>query len=178
MANTLKLPFFRYSNKNLIIKIPTIKLDNTPTKNERLKTNASKSNITAANVIGVASKNENFAALSLSTPTPLATVIVIPERDTPGNAAAIACDIPINIDCFNVISSYFVFDFDFLSTIYSIIPITINVMAIINISTFKLSPTNFSDILSNTKLNIAAGIVAITKYQNIFPSVVFSFFTT
>ena len=40
--------------------------------------------------IGVESKNEYFAALSLSTPKALATVIVIPDLDVPGNAAAIA----------------------------------------------------------------------------------------
>ena len=74
-------------------------------------------------------------------------------------------------------SSYFVFDFAFLSTTYNTIPITISVMAITIISKFKLSPINSLDILSNTILNIPAGIVDITKYQNIFPSVVFSFFT-
>ena len=137
-----------------------------------------KSNITAATVIGVASKNEYLAALSLSTPKLLAIVIVIPERDTPGNAAAKACDAPIAIDCFSVISSYFVFDFAFLSTNYNTIPITISVMAITIISKFKLSPIILLDILSNIILNIPAGIVDITKYQKIFPSVVFSFFTT
>ena len=87
IANTLKLPFFKYSSKNFIIKIPTKKLVNTPTKNDKSNTKASRSNTAAAKVIGVASKNENFAAPSLSTPIPLATVIVIPERDTPGMKA-------------------------------------------------------------------------------------------
>ena len=62
-------------------------------------------------------KNEYFAALSLSTFKALATVIVIPDLDVPGNAAAIACDNPIKNDCLNVISSYFVSDGAFLSTI-------------------------------------------------------------
>ena len=30
IAKTLKLPFFKYSNKNFITNIPTIKLNNTP----------------------------------------------------------------------------------------------------------------------------------------------------
>ena len=105
----------------------------------------------------------------------LATVIVIPERDTPGNAAAIACDIAIKNDCLKVISSYFVFDSAFLSTMYNIIPITINAIAINNISIPNFSHI-ISENLSNTKLKIPVGIVAITMYQNIFPSVDFSFF--
>ena len=77
---------------------------------------------TAANIIGVDNKNEYLAALSLSIFKALATVIVIPDLDVPGNAAAIACDIPIKNDCLNVISSYFTSDGAFLSTIYSTIP--------------------------------------------------------
>ncbi len=105
IAKLLKLPLFKYSSKNFIISIPTIKLVIIPTKNDVLNVNAPKLNITAAKVIGVASKNEYFAALSLSNPSALATVIVIPERDTPGNAAARACDMPIKNDCLNVIFS-------------------------------------------------------------------------
>ena len=77
---------------------------------------------TAAKIIGVDSKNEYLAALSLSIFNALATVIVIPDLDVPGNAAAIACDIPIKNDCLNVIFSSFVSDDDFLSTIYNAIP--------------------------------------------------------
>ena len=47
--------------------------------------------------------------------------------------------------------------------------------AIMNISRFILPPTILSDILSKIKLKIPAGIVAITRYQNIFPSIDFSF---
>ena len=65
-----------------------------------------------------------------------------------------------------------------MSTRYRTIPIIINAIDIIIISKFKLFPIILSTILSNIKLNIPAGTVAITKYQNIFPSVVFSFFTT
>ena len=43
---------------------------------------------TAAATIGVASKKENFAALSLSIFNALAVVNVMPDLDTPGNAAA------------------------------------------------------------------------------------------
>jgi len=50
------------------------------------------------------SKKEYFATDSLSIPIPLPTVIVIPDLETPGKAAAIACDIEIKTDCFNVIS--------------------------------------------------------------------------
>lgn len=82
------------------------------------------------------------------------------------------------IDCFSVIFSYFIFDFDFLSTTYKIMPITIRVIPITSISTFKLFSKSAFDILSSIKLNTPAGIVDNTKYQNIFPSVVFFFFTT
>lgn len=89
IAKPLKLPFFRYSNKNFIITIPTKKLASIPSHIDKsVKIIFFKSNITAATVIGVASKNEYLAALSLSIPKLLAIVIVIPERDTPGNAAA------------------------------------------------------------------------------------------
>ena len=83
-------------------------------------------------------------------------------------------------------SLYLIFDFEFLSTTYKIIPITINAIAIINIWVFicdvlntpdKIS-INFPDNLSSTKHAIPVGIVAITIYQNIFPSVDFFFFTT
>ena len=67
-------------------------------------------NITAAKTIGVESKNEYFAALSLSSFKALATVIVIPDLEVPGKAAAIACEIPIKNDCLNVIFSKFTFD--------------------------------------------------------------------
>ena len=82
-----------------------MKLVNTPMKNAASNAKCFKSNITAASVIGVASKNEYLAALSLSTPNHLAVVIVIPERDVPGNAAAIACEQAIHNDCLNVICS-------------------------------------------------------------------------
>ena len=96
----MKLPFFKYSSKNLITITPVIKLAKIPNINGNEKVNLVKSNTTAASVIGIANIKENLAALSLSTFKALATVIVIPLRDTPGNAAAIACDAPIKIDCF------------------------------------------------------------------------------
>ena len=69
---------------------PTKKLDNIPIKNGIEKTNSVIFTKTAAVIIGVASKKENLAALSLSIFKSLATVIVIPERETPGKAAASA----------------------------------------------------------------------------------------
>ena len=79
---------------------------------------------------------------------------------------------PIKNVCLKLISSYLISDFDFLSAIYKIIPIAINAIAII-IGVSNLLPTN----LSNIKPIIPPGIVAITRYQNIFPSKLFSFFT-
>ena len=106
-------------------------------KNGILNTKSFKSYKAAAATTGVDNKNEYFATSSLFNPIPLPTVIVIPDLDTPGKAAAIACDIAIRSDCFNVISLYSTFDFDFLSTIYKIIPITIKAIAINSISLFK-----------------------------------------
>ena len=79
--------------------MPTTKLANTPITKAKLNSKASKLKITAAKIMGVDNKKEYFAALSRSTPNALATVIVMPERDTPGNAAAMACEIPIKIAC-------------------------------------------------------------------------------
>ena len=132
---------------------------------------------TAASIIGVDNKNEYLAALSLSTFNALATVIVIPDLDTPGKAAAIACDIEIKRDCLNVMSLYSTFDFAFLSTTYKIMPITIKANAIKNISMIfssTLKPIasfsiTLSDILSKIKHNTPVGIVEITMYQKIFP---------
>lgn len=177
IANPLKLPFFKYSSKNLITITPTIKLAKTPITNGRLKVKCLSSYSAAAATIGVDNKKEYLATDSLFSPISLPTVIVIPDLDTPGKAAAIACDIEIRRDCFNVISLYSTFDFAFLSTMYKIIPITIKANAIKNISTIfsstlKLNASfsiTFSDILSKIKHNIPVGIVDITMYQNIFP---------
>ena len=133
-------------------------------------------NITAAKTIGVDNKNEYLAALSLSIFNALATVIVIPDLEVPGNAAAIACDIPIKNDCLNVMFSISTFDSDFLSTMYKIIPSTINIIAINGNSIPNFSHKR-SENSSNNKLTIPVGIVTATMYQNIFPSVDFSFFT-
>ena len=56
---------------------------------------------------------------------------------------------------------------------YKIIPIIANAIPIIN-GVSNASPTKWS----NKNPIAPPGIVASTKYQNIFPSVVFSFFTT
>ena len=134
-------------------------------------------NITAAKTIGVDNKNEYFAALSLSSFKALATVIVIPDLEVPGNAAAIACEIPIKNDCLNVIFSKFTFDSDFLSTMYKTIPKTISIIAINGNSIPNLSQRK-SENLSKTKLNTPVGIVTATIYQNIFPSKDFCFLNT
>ena len=157
--------------------IPTKKLEISPAKNASESSKSAILTSTAANIIGVDNKNEYFAALSLSTFKALATVIVIPDLDVPGNAAAIACDIPIKNDCLNVMFSNLTSDADFLSTMYKTIPNIISAAAI-NI----ISIPNFSQItsenLSNTKLTIPVGIVTATMYQNILPSVDFFFFIT
>ena len=82
-ANILKLPFFRYSNKNFITNTPTIKLDITPTKNGIPNTKSLNLYNVAPSTIGVDNKNEYLAVDSLSTPIALPAVIVTPERDTP-----------------------------------------------------------------------------------------------
>ena len=149
-----------------------MKLVKTPIKNGKLITKSLHLYNVAAATIGVESKNEYLATDSLFTPNALPIVIVTPERDTPGINAR-ACDNPIKNVCFNVIFSNSVSDFTFLSTMYKTIPITINAIPII-IGVVNASPTN----LSNTNPIAPPGIVASTIYQNIFPSNVFSFFTT
>ena len=94
MANILKLPFFKYSSKNFITKIPTKKLANIPIKNGKLKTKSLHLKIVAASTIGADSINEYFAVASLFTPNNLPVVIVMPDRDTPGMNAKL-CDNPI-----------------------------------------------------------------------------------
>lgn len=116
IANTLKLPFCKYLSKNLITNIPTIKLASTPTKNGTPNTKSFILTSAAAATTGVDNKNENFAIASLFIPIFLPTVIVIPDLDTPGNAAANACDIEISNACLNVICFISYFDLDFLST--------------------------------------------------------------
>ena len=103
-ANILKLPFFRYSNKNFITNTPTKKLDNTPTKNGIPNTKSLNLYSVAPNTIGVDNKNEYLAVDSLSIPIALPVVIVTPERDTPGINAR-ACENPIKNVCLNVICS-------------------------------------------------------------------------
>lgn len=161
----------------MITITPTIKLAKIPIKNGILNTKSFKSYNAAAATIGVDNKKEYFATDSLSNPIPLPTVIVIPDLDTPGKAAAIACEIEIKRDCLNVISLYLTFDFAFLSTTYKIIPITIRANAIKSISTIFSSTLKltasfsiiFVDILSKIKHSIPVGIVEIIMYQNIFP---------
>ena len=63
-------------------------LANIPIKNAGLNTKSFKSTNAAAATTGVDNKNEYFATDSLFKPIPLPTVIVIPDLDTPGNAAA------------------------------------------------------------------------------------------
>lgn len=104
IANTLKLPFCKYFNKNLITTNPTKKLDSTPTIKGIPNTKSLNLYNVAPNTIGVDNRNEYLAVDSLSTPIILPVVIVTPERDTPGINAN-ACDIPIINVCLNVICS-------------------------------------------------------------------------
>ena len=66
------------------------KLAKIPIKNGILNTKSFKSYNAAAKTIGVDNRKEYFATDSLSNPIPLPTVIVIPDLETPGKAAAIA----------------------------------------------------------------------------------------
>ena len=82
---------------------PTMKLVRTPIKNAKSKVKCLISYKAAAATIGVESKKEYFATDSRSIFIYLPTVMVIPDLETPGNAAANACEIEIQIDCFKVI---------------------------------------------------------------------------
>ena len=73
-----------------MISIPDTKLASIPAKNSALNVKSFMESNTAAATIGAESRNEYLAALSLSTHIARAVVIVIPERDTPGIAAASA----------------------------------------------------------------------------------------
>jgi len=84
IAKTLKLPFFKYSNKNFMTIIPTIKLAKMPTKNGILNSKVGNFKTVAANTIGVDNIKEYFATDSLSIPINLPVVIVIPDLETPG----------------------------------------------------------------------------------------------
>lgn len=172
IANPLKLPFFRYCNKNLITTMPTRKLANTPTKNGMLNTKSLNFSTVAARTIGADNMKEYLAADSLSMPMALAVVMVIPDLDTPGIKAR-HWDSPIKKVCLNVMCSYVVLFFPFLSTMYKIIPITIRAIAMMSgfSSAFPANLSNISPIMP-------PGIVAMTIYQNIFPSKLFFFFTT
>ena len=91
-----------------------MKLEITPIKNGKLNVKYFNFTKAAAATIGVDNKNENLATDFLSIPIALPTVIVTPDLDTPGNAAANACDTAINNDCLKFISLYFRFDLDFI----------------------------------------------------------------
>ena len=107
IENTLKLPFFKNSNKNFITTIPIIKLNAIPIINDIIPNkfatwknsiNSSSLNIVAANTIGADSINEYFAVASLFTPIAPPVVIVTPDLETPGIKAN-AWDNPIRNVC-------------------------------------------------------------------------------
>ena len=96
-TNILRLNLFTKFNKNLIPINPLIAEAVTPAQNATFRSAAcsfESFNTPAAIIIGVASKNENFAAASRDNPLKSPAVIVTPERDTPG-ITAIACAKPI-----------------------------------------------------------------------------------
>ena len=90
IAKILKLPFLRNFIRKPITKIPAKKLANTPQIKATLNSKSGILTSTAAATIGAESKNENLAADSRSTPDARATVMVIPDLETPGKAAASA----------------------------------------------------------------------------------------
>lgn len=61
----MKLPFFKYCNRNFITNNPTKKLDITPITNGKLNTKSLNFNTVAANTIGVDNKKVYLAAASL-----------------------------------------------------------------------------------------------------------------
>ena len=94
--NTIKLCFFMYPIKNLITNIETTNAtiipimsiaDSYPVK---WKPNLTSLRRLAPNITGIARKNVYSAAIVLETPISSAPTIVAPEREVPGNTAAIS----------------------------------------------------------------------------------------
>ena len=100
-----------YDIKNLIANTDTTKATTNPTTNNissfpvKLNPNLSSFNALAPNITGIARKNVNSAATVLDTPINNAPTIVAPEREVPGNTAAISCYIPKIIAVVYVISA-------------------------------------------------------------------------
>ena len=90
MTNILKGCFFTKLSRNLIASQLVTALAKNPTINAGLIWEGVKflnSNKTAPNIIGVESRKDIFADLFRVNPSINATVIVIPERETPGTIA-------------------------------------------------------------------------------------------
>ena len=81
--------------KNLIVNILTTKATSIPITNNnnsavvKAKPNLTNFNKLAPNITGIAKKKVNSAATVRLTPINKAPTIVAPERDVPGNTAAI-----------------------------------------------------------------------------------------
>ena len=81
--------------------IPTIKIKNSI--NEKLNPKRTIFNKLAPNITGIAKKNVNSAATVLDTPIIKPPTMVAPERDVPGEIAAINWKTPIMIASLYVI---------------------------------------------------------------------------
>ena len=98
---TLKSCFLIYCIKNLITTIEDTKAVIKPTTiihiSIELKTSPNLANLKTAapNITGIAKKKVNSAATVRETPKSKAPKIVAPERDVPGNTAAINWKKPI-----------------------------------------------------------------------------------
>ncbi len=118
----------------------------------------------APKMMGVDSKNENFAAPALVNPMSSPVVIVIPERETPGTMAR-TWDIPINRLVPNVIWFISIFFALLRSAQYRRMPINISITAI-KVGDLKIVSAFFS----KRYPPIAPGTLAATRYQNNRPS--------
>ena len=137
----MKSCFLIYPIKNLITKIDTKKatIEASANRISSLLDNAAlylrTFNKEAPNIAGIAKKNVNSAETDLETPIIKAPIIVAPERDVPGNIAAIIWNKPIIIasDHLNSLSEFtlgslFLFLFN-TSTTINAIPTTIKAIA-------------------------------------------------
>ena len=97
----LNVCFLIYCIKNLIAMIEVIKAVTRPTtkiqisKGVKLNPNLTNLNRAAPNMTGIAKKKVNSVATVRETPKIKAPTIVAPERDVPGNTAAINWKKPI-----------------------------------------------------------------------------------
>ena len=115
-TNAVNIPKNRITNSELV----------------KSKPNLTNFNKLAPNITGIAKKKVNSAIVSLDTPNNKPPIMVDPDRETPGNKAAISWAIPIKKAVLKVISAILeILALGFLfSTIINIIPTIINANAI------------------------------------------------